>query len=133
MFIETLRGDGGKKAVSVERQHVRLSKKALKGIDDETGVTEFQADKNIAGDRGGSWMDGRFLQATMNAKRKVVDSRPDVDCGGEGGLSAPRTLRGVFTIGLCDGSVRSVSLSVSHTTWMAACTRDGGEVLGSDW
>ena len=32
-----------------------------------------------------------------------------------------------------DGSVRSVAAGVSGTTWFAAMTPTGGEVLGSDW
>ncbi len=34
---------------------------------------------------------------------------------------------------LADGSVRSLSPSVSGATWWAACTPAGGEVLGNDW
>jgi prepilin-type N-terminal cleavage/methylation domain-containing protein len=34
---------------------------------------------------------------------------------------------------LGDGSVRFVSGGISGTTWFAACTPQGGEVLGSDW
>jgi prepilin-type N-terminal cleavage/methylation domain-containing protein/prepilin-type processing-associated H-X9-DG protein len=34
---------------------------------------------------------------------------------------------------LMDGSVRSITSSISGTTWWAACTPAGGEVLGSDW
>jgi hypothetical protein len=69
----------------------------------------------------------------MNSKRKINDTRPDVDCGGEGGLSGPRTLLPVFMVGMCDGSVRSVSVNVSHETWKAVCTRNGGEVIRADW
>jgi prepilin-type N-terminal cleavage/methylation domain-containing protein len=34
---------------------------------------------------------------------------------------------------LADGSVRSLSTRISGTTWWAACTLGGGEVLGADW
>jgi hypothetical protein len=40
---------------------------------------------------------------------------------------------GVSQIGMADGSVRSLSASVSAQTWWAACTPNGGEVLGSDF
>ncbi len=39
---------------------------------------------------------------------------------------------GILTL-LADGSVRGVSSSISGTTWWAACTPAGGEVLGGDW
>jgi prepilin-type N-terminal cleavage/methylation domain-containing protein/prepilin-type processing-associated H-X9-DG protein len=45
--------------------------------------------------------------------------------------SSPHT--GGIQVALCDGSVRSLSAGMSPTTWWAACTRNGGEVLGSDW
>jgi hypothetical protein len=40
---------------------------------------------------------------------------------------------GVMTAGLADGSVRTVSASISALTWERVCTPSGGEVLGSDW
>ncbi len=40
---------------------------------------------------------------------------------------------GVMTAGLADGSVRSISASISALTWQRVCTPNGGEVLGSDW
>ena len=89
---ETLKGDGGTKAMDVRRQYVLLKKDALKGIKDDAGVEDFKDDKNIAGDRCASWMDGRFLQGTFTGTREFNDDRPDVSCGGEGGLSG---LRGV--------------------------------------
>ena len=132
---ETLKGDGGKKGVTVERQHVRLDKDALKGIKDDAGAQDFNENKNIAGNRCESWMDGRFLQGTFTATRKLNDDRPDVDCAGAGGLSSLRSNRsgGTVIVALCDGSVRNVSPSVSMKTWKSAAGANDGEVLGSDW
>ena len=45
--------------------------------------------------------------------------------------STPHT--GGMMVGLCDASVRSVAAGVSTTSWWSACTRNGGEVPGSDW
>jgi len=39
----------------------------------------------------------------------------------------------VAVIGLCDGSVRSVSWAISDQTWRAMITPDGGEILGADF
>jgi prepilin-type N-terminal cleavage/methylation domain-containing protein len=38
-----------------------------------------------------------------------------------------------IVVGMGDGSVRTVSSSVSSTTWYAANTPDGNDILGSDW
>jgi prepilin-type N-terminal cleavage/methylation domain-containing protein len=46
-------------------------------------------------------------------------------------LASPHT--GVMPVGLGDGSVRSVSPSISLLTWLIACDPDSGMVLGSDW
>jgi hypothetical protein len=40
---------------------------------------------------------------------------------------------GVMTAGLADGSVRTVNSTISALTWQRLCTKDEGEVLGSDW
>jgi prepilin-type N-terminal cleavage/methylation domain-containing protein/prepilin-type processing-associated H-X9-DG protein len=45
--------------------------------------------------------------------------------------SSPHT--GGINVGMADGSVRFVSDGVSTATWWAACTPNGGEILGSDW
>jgi prepilin-type N-terminal cleavage/methylation domain-containing protein len=46
-------------------------------------------------------------------------------------LASPHTA--VMPVGLGDGSVRSVSPSVSLLTWVIACDPDSGLALGSDW
>ena len=116
-FGETLKGDGGKKADDVRRQYVLLKKDALKGIKDDAGVQDFKDDKNIAGDRCASWMDGRFLQGTFTGTRTLNDAKPDVSCGGLGGLSGLRgPIEGV-NIGFADGSVRFISQSVKPNIW----------------
>jgi prepilin-type N-terminal cleavage/methylation domain-containing protein len=38
-----------------------------------------------------------------------------------------------IVVGLADGSVRTLAPSISGTTWWAAVTPSGGEVLGPDW
>jgi len=40
---------------------------------------------------------------------------------------------GGILVGLVDGSVRALAPGMSGTTWWAAVTPSGGEVLGSDW
>jgi hypothetical protein len=132
MVVETLKGDGGTKAVSVARQHVKLDAKALVGIKDTAGAKEWEDDRKIAGNRGASWMAGHFLQASINATRALNDEKPDVDCGGAGGLASTRTQIATTQVLLGDGSVRSVSPSIALKTWQAASTRAGGEAVTLD-
>jgi type II secretory pathway pseudopilin PulG len=132
MAGETLKGDGGARATDVRRQHVRLKKDALKGIAVQTGVKEWRENKNIAGDRGASWMDGQFLQGTWNATRGFNDTRPDVSCGGAGGLSGLRSMQSGTSVLFGDGSVRFVSGTVKFVTWQSLATRNGGEVIQDD-
>jgi type II secretory pathway pseudopilin PulG len=130
---ETLKGNGGTRAVTVQRQMVLLDKDALKDIKDDAGVKYFKDNKHISGDRCASWMDGHFLQTTFNGRLRPNDERPDVSCAGEGGVSAIRSRMSIVQVGMADGSVRSVSQSISEATWRAAITPAGGEVLGADW
>jgi len=129
MTVETLKGDGGKTAVSVQRQHVRLKKDALKGLKESAGVQDFKDGKNVTGDRGVSWLDGRFLRSTMSVNRRFDDDRPDVDCGGAGGLSGPRSLYPYTLIGLADGSVRTVNSTVKLEIWQLLANRSDGMVI----
>ena len=131
MIGETLRGDGGKQAVDVRRQHVLLDKSALKDLKDDAGVQEFKDNKYIAGNRGSSWMDGRFLQGTFTGTRVANDEKPDVDCGGSGGLSALRSMPGAFVnVGMCDGSVRAITKELKLEVWNHLTSRNDGNVIG---
>ncbi len=124
---ETLRGDGGKQATDVRRQLVELDKDALKDLKDESGVQEWAGNKNIAGNRCSSWLDGRFLQGTFTGTRVVSDEKPDVDCAGAGGLSGLRNfLNRPVNIGLCDGSVRSVMPALGLDVWHNLAARNDG-------
>jgi prepilin-type processing-associated H-X9-DG protein len=130
---ETLKGDGGAKAVDVKRQHVLLDKDALKNLKPDAGVQDFKNNKHIVGDRCASWMDGRFLQGTFNGTLVFNDERPDVSCEGQGGLSALRSMDTGINIGFCDGSVRQINKTINAVTWKALTTRNGGEVVNIDF
>jgi type II secretory pathway pseudopilin PulG len=131
---ETLKGDGNDKGTDVRRQYVLLKKEDLKGTGADTGVQYFKNGKNIAGDRCASWMDGRFLQGTFNGRLKPNDERPDVSCGGVSGVSALRSLNDNILVGMMDGGVRTISAGrISHDTWKAVMTPNGGEVIGNDF
>jgi prepilin-type processing-associated H-X9-DG protein len=126
---ETLKGDGGKKAVDVRRQHVLLAEKDLKAITDDEVAGAWKDSKNIAGDRCASWMSGDFLQGTFTATRGVNDEKPDVACGGAGGLSGLRGFNGGANTAFCDGSVRFLPDHVKPEVLKALATRAGGEVI----
>jgi hypothetical protein len=129
MIGETLRGDGGKKAVDVHRQYVLLGKEALGRLKPESGVQEFKDSKHITGDRGFRWIDGRFLEGTFTGTRAPGDMRPDVSAAGMGGLSALRTLEPVVLVAMCDGSTRMVSPTISAEVWKNLCAWNDGQVI----
>jgi prepilin-type processing-associated H-X9-DG protein len=129
MAGETLKGDGNIKATTVKRQYVLLKKDDLKDLKDDAGVKEWEKDKNIAADRGASWMDGHFLQSTFTGTRTLNDAKPDVSCAGLGGLSGLRSDEDNTNTLFADGSVRSIAASVTLEVWKALSTRAGGEIL----
>ena len=130
MIGETLKGDGGDKAVDVGRQYVLLKDKdALKDLKDESGVQDWKDNKNIAGDRCASWMDGRFLQGTFTGTRGINDEKPDVSCDYAGGLSGLRTLTDGVNVAFCDGSVHFVKKSIKFDVMKLLISRDDGQVI----
>jgi type II secretory pathway pseudopilin PulG len=129
LTVETLKGDSMVKATDPRRQHVLLKKEDLKQLTEDAGVKDFKDDKNIAADRCASWMDGRFLQGTFTGTRSVNDPRPDVDCGGAGGLSGARSLGQFTNTGFADGSVRAIQMATPVTTWKLLAGRNDGQVI----
>jgi type II secretory pathway pseudopilin PulG len=126
---ETLKGDGGLSAKDVRRQYVRLDRDALKNLTEESGGEEWKKDKSIAGDRCARWIDGRFLQGTFTGTRVMNDERPDVSCGGAGGLSGLRGEQPGLNVSMCDGSVRYVAKQLDLETWKHLCARNDGQVI----
>jgi prepilin-type N-terminal cleavage/methylation domain-containing protein len=129
MAGETLKGDGGTKPEDVRRQYVKLGKEALAGLKDDSGEREWKEDKDIVGDRGAAWIDGRFLQGTFTGTRVANDPRPDVSCGGAGGLSGLRSMEPFINLLLCDGSVRSVNKKLDLEGWKRLCSRNDGQQI----
>jgi len=129
LAMETLKGDSMVRAMDPRRQHVVLKKEDLKNLKDDAGVQDFKDDKNIAANRCASWMDGRFLQGTFSGTRSLNDPRPDVDCGGAGGLSGARSLGQFTNIGIADGSVRTVQMGVKLEVWKLLAGRNDGQVI----
>jgi type II secretory pathway pseudopilin PulG len=117
---ETLKGDPKSAPDDVRRRYVELKKDDLKGLKDEAGVEDFKNGKNLAANRCASWMDGRFLQGRFNAGRAINDERPDVDCGGVGGLATLRSLDKMVLVGMGDGSARVLNQNMKQTTLMWA-------------
>ena len=66
----------------------------------------------------------------------VIDPIGNLQGGGQIARQ-PRLLQsshpGGCPVGMCDGSARMVYEALTPTTWHAALTPNGGEVLGSDW
>lgn len=129
MAAETLKGDGGKKATDVKRQHVALKKDDLGKLKDDSGVAEWKEGKYVAGDRCASWLDGRFLQTTFTGTRLPNAAEPDVDCEGLGGLSSLRSLDGRTNLLYCDGHISSVTKKVDMKVWKAICNWKNTEAV----
>jgi len=64
------------------------------------------------------------------AQSKFQVRPPQGDCDP---TRAATSHTGGIQVGLADGSVRTLSPSISGDTWWAAVTPRGGEVLGADW
>ncbi|AMV30267.1 putative major pilin subunit [Gemmata sp. SH-PL17] len=83
---------------------------------------------------GGVSGDGTRWYIGLDAKPTIFGIPGNNNTSGicdRGQASSPHS--GLIQVGLADGSVRTVSSGVSAATWWAACTRNGGDMVGSDW
>ena len=112
-------------------------KRTMVGIGDGTSNTVAFAEKyGTCGSNGSLWAHGDWNWPWMsvyaiNADNNVPQSKPTVaNCI----PSRPQAMSaGGCQVGMCDGSVRSVSSGVSQTTWINANYPNDNQVLGGDW
>jgi prepilin-type N-terminal cleavage/methylation domain-containing protein len=110
----------------------------MRGIYHGSQTTAGGSDDSYPGDRfsavfgGGIGVDGtNWFQGTAS----VFQERPMPYIGDTIGCDHryASTPHPVMIVAMADGSGRAVSPSVSPTTWAAALTPSGGDVLGDDW
>jgi hypothetical protein len=105
-----------------------------------SGAISGGSDDSYPGDRvsavfaGGRGNDGTLWYVGVDSKPTIYNIPGNNTTGGicdRGQASSSHG--GMILVGLCDGSTRIVTSSITATTWWAACTRNGGDQLGSDW
>lgn len=109
---------------------------AVQSIPDGTSNTMLYAEKlGLCGNTGnllfhGGWHleRGPYFAATNLAKFQVQPRVNACDWSRATAFSV-----GGIIVGMADGSARSVSPAVSHTTWQSACDPSDGIALGNDW
>jgi prepilin-type N-terminal cleavage/methylation domain-containing protein len=100
------------------------------GVDDS-----YPGDGLSAVFAGGVGRDGVAWRQGLNSRFQVQPAKPTstASAGGQCDYRLASTPHSVMNVCMADGSVRTVSASISPTTWFAALTPAGGEVLGTDW
>jgi prepilin-type N-terminal cleavage/methylation domain-containing protein/prepilin-type processing-associated H-X9-DG protein len=136
-FCERLRGDNNN-AISTPRTDVINMGTAANSPDDAVAQCQTADFSNLAfqwrSDAGTQWMKGKSLN-TLYSHVGLPNTRA---CGypADSSQDFPATSAhggGGVNLLLCDGSVRFVPDTISITTWRALGSRNGGEILGSDF
>jgi prepilin-type N-terminal cleavage/methylation domain-containing protein/prepilin-type processing-associated H-X9-DG protein len=109
------------------------------GVQSFQGINRPGQDDSYPGDRlsavfGGGW--GSDGTRWLTGPSSIFQQQPTPFLSSPGPCdrrraSSPHTAG--MNVALADGSVRFVDVGVSPSTWWAACTPQGGEVLGNDW
>jgi prepilin-type N-terminal cleavage/methylation domain-containing protein len=87
--------------------------------------------EQLVNQRSSTWSVSTLPPAFGPVPGSIFQVRPHLD---QVNPLVPQGLTtGVLMVGLGDGSVRGLAAGMSPSTWYAALTPNGGEVLGSDW
>jgi prepilin-type N-terminal cleavage/methylation domain-containing protein len=113
------------------------AKRPIQAISDGTSNTIMFAEKyGTCGGNGSLWAHGNWNWPWMsmyaiNADNNIPQAKPTVaNCI----PSRPQAMTaGGCSVGMCDGSVRTVSTSINQTTWINANYPTDGNVNGNDW
>jgi prepilin-type N-terminal cleavage/methylation domain-containing protein/prepilin-type processing-associated H-X9-DG protein len=97
----------------------------------------FQAPKGSDGDCGSVGFSGpSYLPLFQPSVTYCLNNTTSLTWGARPSACMCRAVSphsGGIMVGLADGSVRLIGNGISGATWYAACTPNGGEVLGTDW
>ena len=109
----------------------------MTSIGDGTSNTIAYAEKyGRCGGNGSLWAHGNWNWPWMSLWAINVIGNPPQAKPTQAACD-PQTVQafssGGCNVGMCDGSVRTVSSSVSTATWQNACYPNDGNVLASDW
>jgi prepilin-type N-terminal cleavage/methylation domain-containing protein/prepilin-type processing-associated H-X9-DG protein len=135
-FADRLRGDNNNGIVTPQTDVINLGT-AANSPDDAVAQCAAANFSNLAyqwrSDAGTAWMKGKSLN-TLYSHVGPPNSRA---CGypADSSQDFPATSAhtGGVNVALCDGSVRFVANTVNLVTWRALGSRNGGEVLGSEY
>jgi prepilin-type N-terminal cleavage/methylation domain-containing protein/prepilin-type processing-associated H-X9-DG protein len=138
-FSERMRGDLSN-GVATPRTDVINTGETAASPDEAVAKCQAADRTNLAyqwrSDAGTTWIRGRSL-TTLYSHVGLPNSPacgfPAGTPGGCQNFPANSNHSAGVNVGLCDGSVRFVTNSISIVTWRAAGSRNGGEVLGNDW
>jgi len=89
-----------------------------------TAATQWRSDI------GKGWIVGKSDSSLFNSFLLPNDRLPNAYCANHGFITARSHHRGGVNVLLADGSVRTVSNSISLNTWRAYSTIAGGEATG---
>ena len=112
-------------------------KRRIANIQDGTSNTIIFAEKyGACAGNGSLWSHGNWNVPWMSAYNVVTNANPPQPAPTKAACDPTRTQAfgsSGCQIGLADGSVRTISSSVTSATWVSANNPSDGTVLGSDW